>query len=373
MIVGVGLAGLTRDEPRTAEQLAVAACGNALQDAGVGTPDVDGLLLARSPTASPADVSVSLQRTLGLGPLRLATVVDAKGASAAVLVELAAAYITAGRARTVLCLFADAPRRVGDRAREVFGHPVRLTDAPALDALAGLRGPVAAFALLAQMYLDAHGGVETSFLAVAQAARLRAARNPHALFPEPLTLEDYVSSPWVARPLRRLDCSMPVNGAAALVVTNEPVAARLDRRAVQVLGASQAHPRTGFAVAGLRRSGVRVAVDRALETAGVALRDVSRLQLYDAVTVLPVLAVEELGLAAPGDGRRWLLDAAVGGTAVRVNEGGGQLGGYYLQGMTPVVEAVRELRASTAEQRAVGVAVASGGMFDRHAALVLAA
>ena len=41
--------------------------------------------------------------------------------------------------------------------------------------------------------------------------------------------------------------------------------------------------------------------------------------------------------------------------------------------MTPVVQAVRELRDNATDQLSFGIAVASGGMFDRHAALVLGA
>lgn len=376
-LVGLGLTEMSLRPGGDASELAVAALSAALDDAGIDRDDLDGLLVGSSQGVRPDRVGVALARQAALGDLRLLEHVEIKGATTVAMVDRAARAVAAGTARTVACVFADAPLRAGGGAGSTYAHSGGTSGLRGLERASGLLGSVPTYALLAARWLHTSGGSPEDLCAVAVSARAWAVDNPDAVQRTPLDAAGYHASPMIAEPLRRLDCARPVNGAAAVIVTADPGIGRSPRVAVRGSGAT--HPMRR------RRSGAeswfgggRQAVDDAMAAAGRSRSDLDVIELYDPFTVVTLHLLEEYGLCPPGGAGPLVRDGGIapGGT-LPTNTGGGQLSGFYLQGMTPLVEAIVQLRGEGGARQVPDARTALvggiGGRLDHHAALVLEA
>jgi acetyl-CoA acetyltransferase len=124
-------------------------------------------------------------------------------------------------------------------------------------------------------------------------------------------------------------------------------------------------------------TGAALAGRTACAMAGVQPADIGACQFYDAFSFTVLLALEEYGLCAPGEAAAFV---AAGHTApggrLPCNTGGGHLSGYYLQGVTPIAEAVRQLRGEAGEgqleEPGLMLVTGNGGRLDYHAAVLLA-
>ena len=122
--------------------------------------------------------------------------------------------------------------------------------------------------------------------------------------------------------------------------------------------------------------GGRRAVDDALAEAGVERGDLDIAELYDPFSIVTLALLDEYGLTGGASAGAFMRDGQAGpGGALPVNTGGGQLSGFYLQGMTPLAEAVIQLRGAGRDRQVPDATVALvggiGGRLDHHAALVL--
>lgn len=107
-------------------------------------------------------------------------------------------------------------------------------------------------------------------------------------------------NPIVAPPLRRTDCSLVSDGAAALVLRRDAA----DPMAT-VLGIGQAAEQLSTTDRDLTEfAGGRLATRRAMDMAGVGLDDLSLAEVHDCFTIAELIAYEMLGLTDPGEGRR---------------------------------------------------------------------
>jgi acetyl-CoA acetyltransferase len=294
-------------------------------------------------------------------------------------------------AEVVACVFADAPLRPGRATGDVYGggrrpdsgggrassHPLP-SGWGGLLASTGVVGANAMYALAARRHMLRYGTTTEDFGAVAVAQRAWAVENPHAQMRQPITLEDHRESRWIADPFRKLDCCLVSNGGVGVVVTNEARARSLAQPPVHVLGWAQSHPGRLFdrdpnfgLVTGAARSG-----PAALAMAGVKVDDVEVAELYDCYTFTVVVSLEDYGFCSKGEGGDFVSSGAIGPSGrLKLNTGGGQLSSYYMWGMTPLSEAVIQVRgqAGARQVRPHDLALVSGngGILDHHATLVI--
>ena len=374
-IVGLGLSELGRVYDRTPASFAAEAIRRALSDAGLAPSDVDGLL-----TSSGVSGGVrlgSIQGQLALRDLRLATEMQAYGSTAIQMVQQAARAIAAGDASVVVCVWADAPLRPERRTGSAYGSPAH-RGWSGLIHQSGISSPTVEYALAARRHMARYGTTSEQLGAIAVAQRDWAALNPLAQMRERIGLDDYRESRWIAEPLRLLDCCLVTNGAAAVVLTSAQRAAHLAQPKVDVLGWAQRHRgrhRQRDEDFGLR-SAATSAGPAALAMARRALADIDIFELYDCYTFTVLLTLEDYGLCAKGEGGPFVESGVLGPNgSLRVNTGGGQLSGYYLWGMTPLVEAVVQVRgqagARQADRHHTALVSGNGGILDHHATLVL--
>jgi acetyl-CoA acetyltransferase len=373
-IIGLGMTPMSVTAGADSFTLGVEAVSAALADAGLDRADADGMLVGSSQGIRTDRLGVNLARRAGLGDLRLLEHLEIKGATAVAMIVRAALAVRAGMVQTVICVFADAPIRGGAAAGTAYAQSGGNAGVRGLERASGVLGSVPTFALLASRFLSLRGGTEADLCAVALSARAWAAGSPQAVNRKPLDAGGYYASRMIATPLRVLDCARPVNGAVAVIVSSaRPASAP----AIDVRGMGAAHPMRRRRAGGESwfGGGVR-AVDDALATAGLSRGDLDVVELYDPFTIVTLCLLEEYGLCEPGGAGEFARGGAIApGGALPLNTGGGQLSGFYLQGMTPLAEAIIQLRGAGGDRQVPGAQTALvtgiGGRVDHHEALVL--
>ncbi len=377
-IAGLGMTPMGKVYDRTPLGFAAAAIQLALADAGLTRADLDGLLL--NPGLSWGDLgmgSFQLQQAMGLRDLRLSSSMNCGGATAGAMIQIAAQAVASGQCNAVACVFSDAPLKPprpqgeagggGSAGAYGFGR--------GLDAAYGQYGVNAMYAMVAQRHMHLFGTTHDQLGAVAVAERAWAAGNPAAQFHDtPLTLEEYRRSRWVVEPFRLFDCCLVSNGGLAVIITSAERARDLRRLPVYVLGMGQGHP-GGDPVETLT-SGAPLAKASAFAMAGITLADIDVVQLYDCYTFTVLVTLEDYGFCAKGEGGPFVADGRIApGGALPLNTGGGQLSSFYMWGMTPISEAVIQLRGDGGARQVPDARVAlvsgNGGILSTHATLVL--
>jgi acetyl-CoA acetyltransferase len=373
-VVGLGMTEMSLRPGATPLHLATQASAAALADAEVSRAEVDGLLVGSSQGVRPDRLGVGFAAAAGFSDLRLLEHLEIKGATTIAMIQRAHHAIATGEASIVLCVFADAPLVKGAGAGATYARSGGNTGARGLERASGLLGSVPTYALLAQRWLHITGTDSGALRTVATTARRWARDNPAAVNREPLDDAGYDASPMIAEPLRLLDCARPVNGAVAVVLTGQKSVG--DSR-IRVRGAGRDHPirRRRAGAESWFGGGVR-AVNDALDKAGMNRSDIDLAQLYDPFSIVTLVLLEEYQLTGGVPVGAFVGDGHIGpGGTLPTNTGGGQLSGFYLQGMTPVAEAVLQLRGAGGERQVPDASVALvggiGGRLDHHAALIL--
>jgi acetyl-CoA acetyltransferase len=383
-IVGLGMTAMSVTAGPDSYALAAEAVAAALADAGLERGDVDGMLVGSSQGVREDRLSVALARRAGFGDLRLVEHLEIKGATAVAMVTRAVLAIRAGMARTVICVFADtpiAPSPTGTgSAGTLYARSGGNSGVRGLERASGVLGSVPTFALLASRYLHVSGGTEADLCAVAVAARAWAAGSPQAVNRRPLDEDGYYASRMISTPLRVLDCARPVNGAVAVIVSSARPASRAGpaKPAITIPGMGAVHPmRRRRAGAESWFGGGGAAVDDALAMAGITRGRLDVAELYDPFSIVTLCLLEEYGFCESGQAGKFVRGGGIApGGELPVNTGGGQLSGFYLQGMTPLAEAIIQLRGDGGDRQVAGAQTALvtgiGGRIDHHEALVLA-
>jgi acetyl-CoA acyltransferase len=209
--------------------------------------------------------------------------------------------------------------------------------------------------------------------------RANAALNPCAQYTAPISVDDVLGSRVVAEPLTALMCAPISDGASAVVVTSASLARSLarssGRRPVWIRGIATgmgAPPGADTAVARVAR--------RAFAEAGITAADVDVAEVHDSIAFNELLAYEELGLCAAGEGARFFSSGASSlGGKVPVNTSGGlESRGHPVAatGLAQIVELVQQLRHEAGDRQVadarVAVAENAGGfVVDDTAAAVV--
>jgi len=376
-IVGLGITPQGKVYGNTPLGFAVDAVHLALDDAGLERTDLDGLVL--NPGLSWNDLgmgSFQLQQAMGLRDLRLSATMGLGGATASAMIQHASQAIAAGLCTTVACVFSDAPLKPPAPAGERSSSASAYGFARGWEAAYGYFGVNAMYALVARRHMVEYGTTQDHLGAVAVAQRRWANLNPAAqLHDQPLSLADYHRSRWIVEPFHLFDCCLVSNGGLAVVVTGRERARDLRKPPVWVRGMAQGH--LGGDPMDTLASGAVLTREPAFAMAGLTLSDVDVVQLYDCYTFTVLVSLEDYGFCGKGEGGPFVAEHVTGpGGRLAVNTGGGQLSSFYMWGMTPVSEAVIQLRgeggARQVPRHDVALVSGNGGVLSTHSTLVLA-
>lgn len=346
----------------------------AAQDAGLEPAEIDGLLVGPQVGETPQHVPATVAEYFGMQPV-MSNVVDLGGASGPGMIWRAAAAIEMGMCETVLCVLGNHRNPVPPRSPN--RNPAREFDTPF-----GASGANTSYALLMQAHMAEYGCAPEDYASIAAGARANAQLNPMAIFHgKPADVDDILASPMVTSPLHLLEIVMPVAGGEAVIVTTPEKAGKSAHRPVRLRGAGEKITHRAVSQAPSLTSGpLKPSIARALNQAGMDVRDIDFLSLYDCYTIMVAATIEDAGLCSPGEFGQWLCDnGGMGPDAGQpINTHGGQLGfgqPDLAGGMTHVVEAVRQLRG-TADGRLIkncetALVTGNGATMSEAVALIL--
>ena len=359
-VCGVGHSPYGRRLNRSPIDLAGEAIRNALDDAGLGRDDLDGLIVSfGSPIGADAD---TLAYTLGL-KLRLYNQTWAHGRFTASCLQWAAMAVNAGLANAVACLAAVSfsgfrkPMMGGagdaEGAREAGGGHGE-------DPVFGMTSPGAGAALVARKYFARFGATSRQLAAVAVAFRQHAALNPAAIMREPITMDDHQNSRFVCEPLHLLDYCLINDGAACVIVTTSERARDLKKPPVYLSGL-QGLPAgreefiwtyPGFGVSQQTGFDDKPGLQPVYQMAGVTPKDIDALFTYDAFSILVWTALERFGFCGQGEAAAFTQDGRIElGGALPMNTNGGLLSEAHIMGWNHQVEIVRQLRGECGKRQ----------------------
>ncbi len=209
---------------------------------------------------------------------------------------------------------------------------------------------VALNALLMRRYMYEYGVKHEEFAPFAINAHRNAVNNPYAMFPFPVSADDFKKSKMIADPVNLLDSSPVCDGSAAVVLCPTEIARQFSDHPVRIRASAIAtdsialHDRRDL----LGLEGAALSAVKAYQQAGVRPQDIDFFEVHDAFTIMSVLSLEASGFAERGKGTRLGLegDIAVGGRIPITTMGGLKARGHPVgaTGLYQIVEAVEQLR-----------------------------
>jgi acetyl-CoA acetyltransferase len=373
-ISGIGQSEVGRPVAKTAMQLTLDACLEAIADAGLRRDDIDGVACwpgdnnngdAFSPVGPNALIS-----TLGLkvnwygagyeGPGPLAGIIN--GAMA----------IAAGLCRNVLVFrtITEASRRQTDKTASALTNKTVGRDSSffwqwytPFNVLSGVN----LMALYAQRHFHEYGTTPEQLAQIALTCRANAALNPKAIYRTALSLDDYLASRMISSPLRMLDCDVHCDASTAIILSRADVAKDGPNQPIRIEAIGSAlHQPWSWDQIDLTGMAAGDASDMMWARTDYKPSDVGSAQLYDGFSILTMIWMEALGLCPRGESGRFI----EGGERISrtgqlpINTNGGQLSGGRTHGLGYVHEACSQLwgRAGKRQiaEHQVSV-VASGG------------
>ena len=355
---------------KSALTLHMEAARNALADAGLRKEDVDAVFTAGRNMVN------EVPEYLGIRP-RYVDGTQMGGCSFLAHVEHAMAGIAAGLFDVALITHGESGySRVGMPATR-WGED---SNNAQFELLYGHAGPTTGYGLVATRHMHVYGTTKEQMAEVAVATRKWAALNPKAFLRDPITIDDVLSSRLIAWPFNLLDCCLVTDGGGAIVVTSAERAKDLAKKPVYVLGTGEAvsHQMVSQMPNFDRWDAAIVSGACAFEMAGVKHADIDVCELYDAFTIVPILALEALGFCQPGEGGPFVSGqrtAPGGDFPMNTNGGGLSYTHTGMYGMFAIIEAVRQLRGECGPRQVPNAKVAlchgTGGTWSSAATLIL--
>ena len=178
----------------------------------------------------------------------------------------------------------------------------------------GIEGGFAGvFARIAESYFQRHGDQSDALAAIAAKNHANGVDNTYAQMRKDLGFEfcrrESEKNPFVAPPLKRTDCSLVSDGAAALVITDAGTAKAMGK-AVRFRATVQVNDFLPIASRDIIRfEGPREAWRRALDQAGLkAVTYLSFVETHDCFTIAELIEYEAMGLTPEGQGARAILE-----------------------------------------------------------------
>ncbi len=361
VISGIGMSEVGRRLRRDPLGLMVDACLAAMDDAGLRVEDIDGL--SSYPGASIGSISGSngggvfaLEEALRVRPIWFASGLETSGQTGAVVNAMLA--VNAGLCHHVLCVRGvwESSYQAMERAGEIrSGGGGRTSGEMEWRLPYGAFSAANWIAMMANRHMQTYGTTREQLGAIAVNARANAARNPSAVYRDPITMHDYLSARPVTTPFGLYDCDVPCDGAVAVVVSHVDTVPDLRAPVVRVEAVGTAiGERISWDQGTLVHEPVLEGAARHVwSRTDLTPRDIDVVELYDGFTFNCLSWLEMLGFCAVGEGGPFV----EGGTRIALdgelplNTHGGQLSAGRLHGWGFLHEACVQLRGDGGERQ----------------------
>jgi acetyl-CoA acetyltransferase/uncharacterized OB-fold protein len=371
-ITGIGQSKVGRRQMVDPVSLTVDAALRAVEDAGLTLDDIDGLSTYPGPSLpgfSEGGIA-PVEEALQLRPTWVNGVAETPGQNGSMVAAMLA--VASGLCRHVLCYRTVWQASYDALVRSGQWKPTveRATGFTEWRAPFGALSAASWIGCQASHYLHRYGVGRDALGWIAVNNRAMAARNPEALYRDPITLDDYYAARMVSTPFGLLDCDVPVDGAVAVIVSAVETAKDRPRPPVLVEAVgTQVLERLSWDQDTLTHLPQSLGPAAHLWTrTDLTPDDVDVAQLYDGFTFNALSWLEALGFCEPGGATDWL----DGGRTIALdgrlplNTSGGQLSAGRLHGYGFVREAVLQLRGEATGRQVqdaeVAVVTSGGGV-----------
>ncbi len=358
----------------TVESLIVKVTNDALDHAGIGPDDVDEIVLGHFNAGfSPQDFTASLVlQADDRFRFKPATRVENACATGSAAVRQGIRALEAKAARVVLVVGVEQMTTTpGPQVQQNLIRASYMKEEA--DIPAGFAGQ---FGKIAAAYFQRHGDQSDALAYIAAKNHRNGVDNPYAHMRKDFGYEfcrtESEKNPFVAGPLKRTDCSLVSDGAAAIVLTDATTALSM-RRAV----AFRANEHVQDFLPMSKRDillfeGCEEAWARALKKAGVTLDDLSFVETHDCFTIAELIEYEAMGLAKRGEGGKVALEGQTQKDGrLPVNPSGGLKAKGHPIGATGVSMHVLTAMQLTGEAGGIQIPNAKlGGIFNMGGAAV---
>ncbi|MAG30520.1 MAG: acetyl-CoA acetyltransferase [Deltaproteobacteria bacterium] len=358
-IAGVGYSTIGRHTGLSSDELVRQSTLAALDDAGLRMADIDGLATVGSDALSNAWM-------MGIAPLHWwnSTLQAPAFVYAA---HQAISAIASGFCETALALRIIQQQPTGKKLLSGGGKSNPMTaglthaggDRQFLVPF-GAGSPVNFAGLLTQRHVSQYGTTEEHFGHHVIAQREHASLNEDAFFRDRLTMEEYLASRYVSKPVRLLDCDYPCDSGSAVIFTTEERARDLDKPAVLVEAASLVATRDiQFEILeNMVETSPHVCAKEIWARTELGPDDVDTAHLYDGFSIIPFQWLEAFGFCGPGEAGPFIAEGNTRrGGRLPMNTDGGACNVGRRHGANFCIESVRQLRGECGERQVEGAEV----------------
>jgi acetyl-CoA acetyltransferase len=335
--VGYGSTEYSRKSEESLLSHYATAIRAALRQTGLQKKDIQGLSITTQ--ASP-DYSPHVAEQLGF-ELDWVLNADYGGAGGVGAVRRAADAIECGHIEAALLLGGNSFDKSVPQQRPLEYQRANFVD------VYGYGGPNTLMALVQRLHMENFGTTLEQIGKIAVAQRFNAINNPQALFREPMTIDDYLSSRMISDPIRLFDCVMPCSGAECVILAAEQKARQINDKLIYlVTDAEKVHYQVAAMVPDKTTFGMKAVGEKIF--AELPREDIDLFQIYDDYPIAVMIQLEDLGYCQKGGGGKFVdtHDLTYNGD-FPVNTGGGELSvgqAGLAGGFLHVVEALRQLR-----------------------------
>jgi acetyl-CoA C-acetyltransferase len=344
-VVGIGHGVFGRRSDASVQELAFEAYREAMRDADLDPAEIQASVIGAVPEYhKQRSVGGVVQEYLNLNP-RPTWLTEVACASGSAAIRTAWMAIRSGLHEVVVVVGCQ--------------KMTELSTAEIL-ALMGRVGDVQWESIFGQRRRHEFGTTDEQLALVAVKNHYYGARNEKALFRKEITLEKALASDPVASPLRVYDCCANADGAACVILAAEQRARKITDKVVWLDGLGCA----SASMSVLRRpdlTGLPSAVDasrQAYEMAGITPRDIKVADVHDCFTIAEIMAYEDLGFCAKGEGGAFIAErqSYIGGATPVNVDGGLKAKGHPIgaTGVSMTYEIVKQLRGECGERQVPG-------------------
>jgi acetyl-CoA C-acetyltransferase len=301
-ILGIGITKFGERWNEGLRELLLDAQLRALNDSKIEAKQIDALY-----TGNMASGQLSGQLHLGamaaenLNLDKPSVRIEGACASGSLALRQGVHSITAGEADIVMV---SGVEKMTDVSTEQVTTALMGAGDEELEGFNGLTFP-GLYALMANAYIDKFGLTREELAEVSVKNHYHGARNSYAQFQQEIDISTVINSTMVADPLTLFDCSPITDGAASIILASEETAKKLGAE-IYIIGSGLANDSLSLA----RRKNLYsipaggIAAQRAYAQAGITVNDINFAEVHDCFTIAEVMAVEALGFAKIGEGRK---------------------------------------------------------------------
>lgn len=355
--IAVGYSQVGRRSGLSSRQMVAQAATAAFADCGITPDQIDGVAMhagvaGPEPEGLERVDALDAAMMLGITPVNWFTS-DAMGPAYSHSAIQAIAAIKSGMAHTVLTLRLINQRLSSAQERASVVGPTRVHGDTQFTAPFGsINGAQSIAALPAQRHMELYGTTEEHFGAHVIAQRYHAGMNDNAVLRDPLTMDDYLNSRYISKPVRLLDCDYPVDSCSAIIYTTEERARDFMKKPVFFEAA--AHSGTDVLPGGFEKvydmnhSSPYHCAETLWSRTDLGPDDVDCAQLYDGFTIIVFQWLEALGLCGEGEAGPFIASGATRlGGSMPVNTDGGACNVGRRHGANFCIESIQQLRGES--------------------------